>query len=85
MSELDELRRRIDRLEARAEIGELATAYALACDEHDMPRLVGLFSEDARFNSPSGLMKACGRKEIYEMFIGLFKIRGRHTTGHTTI
>ncbi len=30
MSEFDELRRRIDRLEARAEIGALATAYALA-------------------------------------------------------
>lgn len=76
MSELDDLRRRIDRLEARAEISALATAYALACDEHDMPRLMDLFAEDARLESPSGLMKARGRREISDMFIGMFKIRG---------
>jgi hypothetical protein len=76
MSELDDLRRRIDRLEARAEIGALATAYALACDEHDMPRLISLFSEDAQFDSPSGLMKARGLREIAEMFIGMLRIRG---------
>lgn len=76
MSELEELRRRIDRLESRAEIAELVTSYAVACDEHDMPRLTGLFSEDARFDSPSGVMKAQGRAAISDMFVGLFKIRG---------
>lgn len=76
MSELDDLRRRVDRLEARAAIGELATTYAIACDEHDMPRLISLFTDDARFDSPSGMMKARGHREISDMFVGMFKIRG---------
>lgn len=76
MSELEDLRRRVERLEARAEISELASAYAVACDEHDMPRLLGLFTEDACFDSPSGLMVAKGREAIAQMFVKTFKIRG---------
>jgi len=76
MSELEELKRRIDRLEARSEISELVTAYAIACDEHDMPRLTSLFTEDAEFDSPSGLLRAKGREEIAAMFVRMFRIRG---------
>jgi ketosteroid isomerase-like protein len=76
MSELDELRRRVDRLEARAEIAELVTSYAVACDEHDMPRLMSLFTADASFGSPSGVMVADSPKQIEDMFIKLFKVRG---------
>lgn len=75
-AELEELRRRIGQLEARNEIGELASAYAVACDEHDMPRLLSLFTEDAVMDSPRGLLRATGRKAIGEMFVGLFRIRG---------
>lgn len=70
------LERRIDRLEARAEIGELVSAYAIACDEHDMPRLTSLFTEDAVFDSPSKLLVAKGRADIAAMFVKLFDIRG---------
>jgi hypothetical protein len=76
MSELEALKARVDRLEARAAITELVSHYASACDEHDMPRLVSLFTPDACFDSPSKAMVATGRVAIEAMFIELFKIRG---------
>ncbi len=76
MTTMEELLRRVEKLEARAEIGELVSAYAIACDEHDMPRLSSLFAEDAVYDSPSGYLKATGRKEICDMFIRVFKLRG---------
>ena len=76
MATMDELLRRVEKLEARAEIAELASAYAIACDEHDMPRLSSLFAEDAVFDSPSGFLKANSRQEICDMFVRVFKIRG---------
>jgi ketosteroid isomerase-like protein len=76
MAQDDDLARRIDRLEARAEIGELVSAYAIACDEHDMARLTGLFTADAVFDSPSRLLAAEGREAIAAMFVKLFDVRG---------
>jgi len=76
MTDLNDLLRRVEKLEARAEISELVSAYAIACDEHDMPRLESLFAEDAVFDSPSGFLKANSRNEIRDMFIRVFKIRG---------
>jgi uncharacterized protein (TIGR02246 family) len=76
MADINDLARRIDRLEARAAIGELVSAYAIACDEHDMPRLMSLFTDDATFDSPSKLMVAQGRQAIAELFVALFQIRG---------
>lgn len=76
MSDLSSLLRRVEKLEARAEISELTSAYAVACDEHDMPRLVGLFAADASFDSPTKLLVANGRDEIEAMFIRMFKVRG---------
>ena len=70
------LERRVERLESRNAIEELVSAYGVACDEHDIPRLGGLFTEDAEFDSPSGVMCAKGRAEIVEMFVQAFKIRG---------
>ena len=55
---------RLDRVESRFAISDLITAYAIACDEHDMPRLTGLFTADAVFDSPSGAMVAHGRAAI---------------------
>ena len=76
MSELADLKQRLERLEARNEISELISAYAVACDEHDMPRLTDQFTQDAVFTSPSGVMEATGRKDIAAMFVELFKVRG---------
>ena len=76
MDDIQALKRSIDRLESRFAISDLVTAYAIACDEHDMPRLTGLFTNDAVFDSPSGVMVAHGRAAIEVMFIELFKVRG---------
>ncbi len=72
----DLVAQRLDRLESRFAISDLITAYAVACDEHDMPRLTHLFTEDGQFDSPSKVMVANGRAAIEAMFIELFKIRG---------
>jgi uncharacterized protein (TIGR02246 family) len=76
MHTLDSLAARLDRLEAQAEISALVTAYAEACDEHDMPRLMRLFTPDAVFTSASGVMEAAGPAAIEAMFVALFRVRG---------
>lgn len=71
-----DLARRIDRLESRHAIAELISRYGIACDDHDMPALMALFTPDAVFDTKSGLMRATGPKAIEEMFVEAFKIRG---------
>jgi len=75
-TKLAELRTRVASLEAQTAIRELATEYAVACDVHDMDGLTDLFTEDAEFDSPAGVMVATGRDTIAAMFVELFKIRG---------
>ncbi|MBM86507.1 MAG: hypothetical protein CMM47_10855 [Rhodospirillaceae bacterium] len=67
---------RIDRLESRHAIAELISIYGIACDDHDMPRLMGLFTPDAVFDTRNGLMRAVEPTEIEAMFTQAFKIRG---------
>lgn len=67
---------RLDRLESRHAIQELISVYGIACDDHDMPRLMSLFTQDAEFTTKSGLMHAVGPDAIEAMFIDAFKIRG---------
>ena len=68
--------RRLDALESKDEIRALITAYGIACDDHDLPRLINLFTEDAEFSAPNGTMVANGRAAIESMYIDTFKIRG---------
>ena len=86
-AQLHALAARVDRLESQRAITALATHYARTCDEHDMPGLIGLFTEEASFDSPSKVMIANGRDAIAAMFIGLFKIRGPafHWTHDVTV
>ena len=76
MADIKELRLRVEKLEARNNISELVSSYAVACDEHDIPRLGKLFTEDAIFGSPSGIMTASGREPIIKMFVDMLSIRG---------
>ncbi len=87
MNNLADVLRRLDRLESKEAIRELASAYAIACDEHDMPRLTSLFTEDASFDAPSGAMVAAGKPAIVEMFERTFAIRGPsyHWTHDVTV
>ena len=79
--------RRLDELESREAIRELVTAYGVANDDHDLPRLLDLFTEDAEFSTPNGVMCAIGRAAIEEMYIQTFKVRGPsfHWTHDVTI
>jgi uncharacterized protein (TIGR02246 family) len=76
MTSIEELEARVDRLESRAAIRELVTNYAVACDEHDIPKLQNLFTHDAVFKSPSSFMQSTGREAITGMFIEVLKTRG---------
>lgn len=76
MTHTQSLEKRLEILESRNEIIELSSKYAIACDEHDIPGLLQLFTEDCEFYSPSGLMSAKGKAAIEAMFVALFKIRG---------
>ena len=76
MTDIEQILDRLDRLESKDAIRELATSYAIACDEHDMPRLMSLFTDDACFDAPNGAMVANGKAAIEEMFINTFRIRG---------
>ncbi|MBI1181386.1 MAG: SgcJ/EcaC family oxidoreductase [Alphaproteobacteria bacterium] len=76
MSDLDKILDRLDRLESKDAIRGLVTAYAIACDEHDLPRLSSLFTDDATFSSSSGAVWVSGRDAIAAMFIETLKTRG---------
>ena len=76
MTAIEKLEARVDRLETRTAIEELATNYAVACDEHDISKLQNLFTEDAVFKSPSSFLHSTGREAITTMFIEVLKTRG---------
>lgn len=67
---------RIDRLESRHAIAEAISRYGVACDDHDMPALMALFTPDAVFDTKNGLMRAEGKDAIAAMFVDAFRIRG---------
>jgi uncharacterized protein (TIGR02246 family) len=87
MSDLTQILARLDRLESKDAIRALVTAYAVACDEHDIPRLTQLFTADACFDAPNGAMVANGREAIEAMFIETLKTRGPgyHWTHDVTV
>lgn len=76
MTDLNELATRVARLEARTEIADLVTRYGVSCDEKDIDHLRSLFTRDAVFDSPSGVMCAKGRDAIIDMFCEVLAVRG---------
>jgi hypothetical protein len=76
MDSNERISRRLDQLESRFEIAGLVSSYAVACDDHDMPRLTSLFTDDAEFSTQNGVMVASGRSAIVAMFIEVFRARG---------
>jgi uncharacterized protein (TIGR02246 family) len=76
MTDLHDIEARLARLEARHAISELVTRYALACDEHDLPALAALFTQDAEFDTPNGMMRATGRDAIIDLFDKVLSVRG---------
>ncbi len=87
MSELDDIKKRLDRVESRTKIQELCTAYAIACDDRDMKTIADIFTEDCVFRSKDGMMTANGRQSILEMYRGRFRALGAtyHWTHDLTV
>jgi ketosteroid isomerase-like protein len=76
MQDIEDLARRIDRLETHMAIRELVSAYAIACDEQDIARLRGLFAHDAVFSSASGRMQATGGEAVCALLARALANRG---------
>ena len=76
MEENSEIISRLERLESKEEIRELASKYAEACDQQDLESLEKLFTLDAEFDSPNGMLKSKGRQNILDMYLEVFKSRG---------
>lgn len=55
---------------------ELASSYAVACDDHNIPLLTSLFTGDAEFIMQNGTMALQGRNAIVESFAKVFQARG---------
>ena len=70
------LTRRIDRLEARAAIGELIARYCFAVDERDIDAIGECFTRGGGFRSYDGKMDATGRAAVIEQFHGRFAVLG---------
>lgn len=67
---------RLERLESRQEIMDLVSKYAEACDQQDLDYLRTLFTIDAEFDSPNGMLKSKGRQNILDMYLEVFQSRG---------
>ena len=76
MEENTNIIERLERLESKEEIRDLVSKYAEACDQQDLESLEKLFTEDAEFDSPSGMLKSKGRQNIIDMYLEVFKSRG---------
>ncbi len=74
--EYSTLAHRIGRLEARAEIRELAARYCFAVDERDVEEIGECFTRDGAFRSYDGKMDAAGRAAVIEQFHGRFAVLG---------
>lgn len=77
-----ELLKRIDRLEARAEIAEIVALYCKSCDDREVPLLRSLFVDDAVVESKDGVMRSSGIDAVMEMYRGRFRALG--VTAHWT-
>ena len=73
---------RLDRVESRFAIMDLAAAYCMACDDRDNDTLRGLFTADAEFRSKDGVMSSKGTAAIMQMYAGRFRALG--VTNHWT-
>jgi ketosteroid isomerase-like protein len=62
----DELKDRIEALEARDEISRLIARYGPAVDDHDFDTLAELYTSDAVFDSPGGRM--IGRDRVMDYY-----------------
>ncbi len=84
---MNDLEKRLDRLESRAEILALISHYYKSCDDRDVPLLRSLFRESSSVWSADGRMKGEGLDEIMQMYRKRFEVLGLsvHWTHDTVI
>ena len=70
----DDILARLRRIEARTEIDELITRYAMACDDRDLDALAECFTTDGAFVSVGGRVE--GRPALVEYYTGRFQHYG---------
>ena len=83
---LAELERRLQAVEDKDEIRELAARYCVVIDDHDHDALRAMFTDDARFHSANGLMDGQGIDGVMEVLSGRWDniAMSYHVThGHT--
>jgi ketosteroid isomerase-like protein len=73
---LTDLERRIQRLEDRAAIQDLAVLYGLVMDERDLDGVRRIFADDATLRSQDGVFAASGLEEIVTTYQGRFDVLG---------
>jgi len=76
MSELEDLRRRIDRLEAIDAIRQLVARYGYAADDRDINGIRNMFTEDGCFRAVNGQMEARGIDAVIDMYHARFRGMG---------
>ena len=76
MDDKEKIIKRLERLESKEEIRDLVSKYAEACDQQDLDSLGELFTLEAEFDSPNGMLKSKGRQNILHMYLEVFKSRG---------
>src|ERR1700735_4824390 len=70
------LLRRIERLQARAEIREQVGRYCFSVDDRDVEGIGEGFTRGGAFRSLDGKMDATGRAAVVEQFHGRFAVLG---------
>lgn len=66
--ELEELQRRVRRLEDVSQIEALAVRYGFVVDDHDFEGIRSLFAEDAVLRTKAGVLKGSGIDEVVGYF-----------------
>lgn len=74
--DLNAILQRLDALESKEAIRQLSIDYGIANDEHDVERLLALFTDDIAFESPRSNMVANGKDALRDMYVRTFKTRG---------
>ncbi|WP_132992130.1 nuclear transport factor 2 family protein [Gordonia zhaorongruii] len=67
---------RLQRVEDRQELGELALLYFHIMDERDLSSLSRIFTDDAHLGSGDGVFDVTGRDAIAEVYAGRFDALG---------
>lgn len=76
MSTARGLEQRVQRLEDRAALTDLAVLYGIVMDERDVASIASLFCKDATLRSQDGVFAAEGIDEIVSTYEGRFAVLG---------